>query len=116
MKPWFPTPRIEDLGTETFEGIACSKRRVVMAQDDVKSDMIVLLSPKQKNMPVKMTVTANVPASPGQPAMPMQSIVLFKNYNFATPANSLFEIPADYTQIMDMMEVMTGKAPRDSGP
>lgn len=103
-----PAPRIEDLGTETFEGVACSKRRVVMEQDGVKSDMVVLLSPKVKDMPVKMTATANVPAQAGQPAMPMQSVILFRNYNFATPADSLFEIPADYSQVMDMMEIMAG--------
>ena len=99
-------PKIEDLGTETFEGVACSKRRISTTEDGVKSDMTVLLSPKQKNMPVKMSVSANVPMQPGQPAMPMQTTILFKNYDFAKPDPSLFAVPAGYAKINDMMEIM----------
>lgn len=101
-----PPPKIEDLGTETYQGVACLKRRMTMVQQGVRSEMIMLFSPKQKNMPVKMTMTATVPTAPGQPGMPIQSVVLFKNYDFSTPADSLFAIPADYVKAASMQEIM----------
>ena len=99
-------PQIEELGTETYEGEACTKRRVTMVQQGVRSEMIMLFSPKQKNMPVKMTMNATVPTTPGQPGMPIQSIILFKNYDFSTPADSLFSIPADYVKAASMQQIM----------
>lgn len=99
-------PQIEDLGTETFEGEACLKRRVTMEQRGVRSEMIMLFSPKHKNMPVKMTMKATVPVAPGQPGMPVQSVILFKNYDFSVPADGLFEIPADYAKAASMQAVM----------
>ncbi len=104
-------PKIEDLGTETYEGVACSKRRVSMVQQGIRNEMIMLFSPKQKNMPVKMTLNASVPTAPGRPAMPIQSIVLFRNYDFSTPADSLFTIPADYVQAASMQEIMMESMP-----
>ena len=101
-----PAPVIEDLGTETYEGVACAKRRVLMELEGVQGEMTLLLSPQLQGMPVKITMNATMPAQPGQPAMPIQSVVLFKNYDFSTPADSLFVIPEDYTRIQDMMEVM----------
>ena len=85
-------PKIEELGTETYEGEACIKRRVAMVEQGIRTDMIMLFSPKQKNMPVKMTVTANAPMGEGQPAMPIQSVVLFQNYDFSVPDEALFAI------------------------
>ncbi len=99
-------PKIEDLGTETYEGETCLKRRVTMVQDGVRSDMTMLLSPRQKNMPVKMTATTSAPMAPGQPAMPVQSAILFKNYSFSTPDPALFAIPSDYVQAASMQEIM----------
>ena len=99
-------PQIEELGTETYEGEACIKRRVTMVQEGLRTDMIMLFSPKQKNMPVKMTVTANASLGEGQPAMPIQSVVLFKNYDFSAPAAGLFAVPADYVQAASMQAVL----------
>lgn len=99
-------PQIEELGTETYEGEACIKRRVTMVQQGIRSVMVMLFSPKQKNMPVKMTMNATVPTGPGQPPMPVQSVILFKNYDFSAPADSLFAIPADYVQAPSMQQLM----------
>jgi hypothetical protein len=102
------SPKVEDLGSEAVDGVTCAKRRVTMVQEGVKSDMTVWLSPKLKDMPVKMAVNATLPAQPGQPAMPMQTTILFKNYDFSAPDASLFAVPAGYTRANDMMEIMMG--------
>jgi hypothetical protein len=99
-------PVIEELGTETYEGEACIKRRVTVVQQGIRSDMTMLFSPRLKNMPVKMVMNATVPAGPGQAGMPIQSTVLFKNYDFAKPADSLFAIPADYVRAPSMQTIM----------
>ena len=104
-------PTIEELGTETYEGEACIKRRVTMVQEGLRSDMIMLFSPKQKNMPVKMTLTANASMGEGQPAMPIQSVLLFKNYDFSAPDAALFAIPADYAKASGMQEIMMESMP-----
>jgi hypothetical protein len=104
-------PQIEELGTETYEGVACVKRRVTMVQQDIRSEMTMLFSPMQKNMPVKMTMTAMLPAAAGRPAMPMQSTILFKNYDFSTPAAALFAIPADYVKAPSMQAIMRENMP-----
>ena len=104
-------PKIEELGTETYEGEACIKRRVTMVQEGLRSDMIMLFSPKQKNMPVKMTLTANASMGEGQPSMPIQSVLLFKNYDFSTPDASLFAILADYVKAAGMQEIMMESMP-----
>ena len=99
-------PKIEELGTETYEGEECIKRRVAMVEQGIRTDMIMLFSPKNKNMPVKMTVTANAPMGAGQPSMPIQSVVLFKNYDFSTPDAAQFALPSDYVQAASMQAVM----------
>ncbi len=99
-------PQIEELGTEMFEGVKCIKRRMIMQSGAMESDMIMLFSPEQKDMPVKMTVKANAASGPGQSAMPIETVILFKNYDFSTPDASLFEIPSDYTQAGSVQEVM----------
>ncbi|HAL91468.1 MAG TPA: hypothetical protein DCM68_00360 [Verrucomicrobia bacterium] len=104
-------PKIEELGTETYEGVSCIKRRMTMVQEGVRSEMIMLFSPKQKNMPVKMTMNASVTTAPGQPGMPIQSVILFKNYDFSTPDDSLFAIPAGYVQAASMQEIMMESMP-----
>jgi len=99
-------PIIKELGSEIFEGVDCVKRSMVMKVGPMESDMTMLFSPKQKDMLVKMTVKANMPLRPGQPAMPIETVILFKNYDFSTPDASLFEIPSDYTQAASVNEVM----------
>lgn len=99
-------PKIEDLGTEDYQGEACLKRRIAMAPQGIATEMTMLLSPKQKNMPVKITMNATMPAGPGQPGRPVQSVVLFKNYDFSKPADSLFVLPADYVQAASVQAVM----------
>jgi hypothetical protein len=103
-----PTPRIEELGTEEYEGVTCVKRRVTMEQEGMKSRIDILFSPKVRDMPVKMTVQASLPPGMGQPDMPMESTVLFRNYDFGTPDDSQFAVPADYDEVSDMMEIMMG--------
>ena len=104
-------PAIEELGTETYEGEACIKRRVTMVQNGIRSEMVMLFSPKQKNMPVKIAMTANAPMGAGQPSMPIQSVVLFKNYDFSTPAGDLFTIPSDYVQAANMQSILMESMP-----
>ena len=104
-------PAIEDLGTETYEGEACIKRRVTMVQNGIRSEMVMLFSPKQKNMPVKISMTANAPMGAGQPSMPIQSVILFKNYDFSTPAGDLFAIPSDYVQAANMQSILMESMP-----
>lgn len=99
-------PKIEELGTETYEGEACVKRRVSLTEQGVATDMIMLFSPKQKNMPVKITATASASLGEDRPAMPIQSVVLFKNYDFSAPDAAQFAIPADYVQAASVQEVM----------
>lgn len=99
-------PKIEELGTEPYEGEDCIKRRIAMVEQGIRTDMIMLFSPKNKNMPVKMTVTANAPMGAGQPSMPIQSVVLFKNYDFSTPDAAQFALPPDYVQAASMQAVM----------
>jgi len=104
-----PDFKVTEAGTEVFEGIVCKKRHVTMKDPDGASQEIdILVSPKQKNMPVKMTATSQVEAEPGQPPMTIVSVVLFKNYVFGAPAASLFVIPKDYTRAASMSEVMMG--------
>ena len=62
-------------------------------------------------MPVKMTLTANASMGEGQPSMPIQSVILFKNYDFSVPADSLFAIPADFVQAAGMQEIMMESMP-----
>ena len=104
-------PQIENLGTEIYEGEPCLKRRVTMSQQGIRSEMTMLFSPRLKNMPVKMTMTATVPTTPGKPAMPIQSVILFKNYDFSVPDDSLFVVPADYVQAASMQEIMMESMP-----
>lgn len=99
-------PKIEELGTEPYEGEDCIKRRIAMVEQGIATDMIMLFSPKNKNMPVKMTVTANAPMGAGQPAMPIQSVIFFKNYDFSVPDAAQFAIPADYVQAASLQAVM----------
>ena len=99
-------PRVEELGTETHEGVVCIKRRVTDVRKNFRNEMTVLFSPDQKNMPVKMTINAATQYAPGQPFHPVQNVIVFKNYDFSTPDDSLFAIPADYVKASSMQAVM----------
>ena len=57
-------------------------------------------------MPVKMTANSTLPAVAGSPAVPVQSTILFRNYDFSAPAAEAFALPADYAQAASMQEVM----------
>lgn len=99
--------KIQEMGTEVYEGVTCKKRRMtVKLPDEGDQVMDMLFSPVQKNMPVKMTANAQMKTEPGQPPMAITSVILFKNYRFGAPAASLFTIPKDYTQAKDMQEIM----------
>ena len=104
-------PKLEDLGTENYEGEACLKRRAILGQQGATSELIMLLSPRQKNMPVKMTINATVPATADRPPLPILTVVLFKNYDFSAPADSLFALPADYAKAANMQEIMMASMP-----
>ena len=99
--------KLEELGTETYENVACKKRRMTVTMTDGETQVLdMLFSPAQKNMPVKMTATVKLETEPGKPPMDISSVVLFKNYKFAVPAASLFVVPKDYAQAKDMEEIM----------
>jgi len=111
-------PKLEDDGTEVYEGVTCKRRRMtVPIEDGANSEMTLLFSPAQKNMPVKITsVTKKVAAEPGAEPMTITAVILFKNYVFAAPAAALFVIPKDYTQAKDVTEMMmSGGGPAAGG-
>ena len=94
---------ITDMGTETYNGEKCTKKRIVI-QNDASSTMDILFSPKNKKMPVKITATANDAAQDGKDAAVVEMI--FTNYDFTKPAATLFAIPADYAEAATMEEAM----------
>jgi hypothetical protein len=99
--------KLQDAGTEVYEGVTCKKRRMtVTLPDEGTQVMDMLCSPAQKNMPVKMTTTAKMKIEPDQPPKTITSVILFKNYKFGAPAATLFTIPKDYTQAANMQEIM----------
>jgi len=101
--------KLEELGTEVFEKVTCKKRRMTVKLPDGGTQVMdMLFSPEQKNMPVKMTATAQIETEPGQPPMTINSVILFRNYTFGAPDAALFVLPKDYTQAKDMAEVMMG--------
>lgn len=99
-------PQIEELGTETHEGVVCIKRRVTDVRKDFRNEMTILFSPDQKNMPVKMTMNATMPYGSDAAGHAVQNVIVFKNYDFSTPDDSLFAIPADYVKASSMTAVM----------
>ena len=100
---------LKDAGSEVFEGVACKKRRLtVKIPDQGTQVMDILFSPKQKNMPVKMTANAQIKMEQGAEPMAMTTVILFKNYRFGPQPAALFTIPKDYAKAKDMQEVMMG--------
>lgn len=100
-------PKLEDTGTEVYEGVTCKRRRMTVPMENgERSEMTLLFSPAQKNMPVKITSVTQVAGEPGAEPTAVTAVVLFKNYQFAAPAANLFVIPKDYTQAKDMTEMM----------
>jgi hypothetical protein len=107
VKP--PQVKMEELGTEVYEGVTCKKRRMtVTSADGTVNVMTLLFSPAQKDMPVKIDSQVTVVPEPGAEPMTVTSVVLIKNYEFGAPAASLFTIPKDYTQAANMSEIMMG--------
>ncbi len=102
-----PQYKLEELGTEVFEGATCKKRLMtVTLKDGTTSQMTMLFSPAQKNMPVKIDSQTKIVTEPGKEPMPVTSVILFKNYQFAAPDAGLFAIPKDYVQAASMSEIM----------
>jgi len=90
---------VTDKGSETYEGEKCAKKQVEIKGDNPMT-FDILLSPKNKNMPVKTVSTIAIPDQSGRTSGGNTAMVtiLFKNYDFKKPDASLFEIPKDYTQ------------------
>ena len=102
-----PSYKLEEAGTEVYEGVACKKRIMTLTlSDGTTSVMTMLTSPAQKNMPVKIDAQTNVTPEPGAKPVAIASVLLFKNYRFEAPDAGLFSIPKDYTQAANMAEVM----------
>ena len=40
------------------------------------------------------------------PGHAVQNVILYKNYDFSTPDDSLFTIPSDYVKAASMQEIM----------
>lgn len=101
---------LKNMGRETFEGVNCIKKRLTVNDGNGETHtMDILFSPKVKNMPVKITALIAIPTDEGDDKQQIASEILFKNYNFATPAASLFAIPSGYTKADSMEEaVMAG--------
>lgn len=99
-------PKIEELGTETCEGVVCTKRRITDVRENYRNETTTLFSPEQKNMPVKSTTVLSQTFSPGSPAHETQNIIVYRNYDFSTPDDSLFTVPDDYTKAGSMKECM----------
>ena len=81
-----PDFKIEELGKEDVDGIACDKRRVTITAADGKAQTLTMwASAAAKNMPIKVEMTT-----------PAAMVMTFKDYDFKKPADDLFAIPADY--------------------
>jgi hypothetical protein len=102
---------LTDAGAEVFEGVTCQKKRLTVKLAEGTQTMDLLLSPAQKNMPVKISSTAQVPTVGA-----VTSVILFKNYNFNPPDAALFVIPADYTKAGNLQEAMLGVAAPTPSP
>ena len=102
-------PKIEELGTETCEGVVCIKRRITDVRENYRNETTTLFSPEQKNMPVQSTTVLSQTLSPGSPAHETQNVIAYRNYDFSTPDDSLFTVPDDYTKASSLMECMPAK-------
>ncbi len=104
-----PQYKLEELGAEVFEGATCKKRRMTLTlKEGTVSEMTMLFSPAQRDMPVKIDSQTKMVTEPGAEPMLVTSVMLFKNYVFSAPEASLFTIPKDYTQAANMSEIMMG--------
>lgn len=107
--PVVTMPKIEELGTETYEGVVCIQRRITDVRESYRNETTTLFSPEQKNMPVKSTTVLSQTLSPGSPAHETRNVIVYRNYDFSTPDDDLFTIPDDYTKASSMMECMPAK-------
>jgi len=92
---------ITELGREDYNGESCVKKRLHI-EDDESGSTVILFSPANKNMPVKMT-----PEMAGD-AGDIGAVVVFSNYSFAKPGADVFTVPADYTEAANEQEAMRG--------
>lgn len=86
-------PRVEELGTETHEGVVCIKRRVTDVRKNFRNEMTVLFSPDQKNMPVKMTINAATQYAPGQPSIPSRTSLSSRTTTSPPPTTACSRSP-----------------------
>ena len=100
-----PEYTVTDLGTEVFNDERCNKKRIVIKGDE-SSTIDILFSPKQRNMPVKMTTGLNGDAKSDEESV--VAVMAFTDYVFEKPDASLFTIPKDYTEAVTMEEAMGG--------
>lgn len=109
-------PRIEELGTETYEGVVCIKRRITDVRENYRNETTTLFSPEQKNMPVKSTTVVTHSSPPSSLAHEVQNVMVYQNYDFSTPDDSLFTIPADYVKASSMQECMPASFQKPAAP
>jgi len=112
-----PSYKLEEAGTEVYEGVTCKKRIMTVTQTDGNTCVMTMLtSPAQKSMPVKINTQTQVIPEPGAQPVSIVSVLVFKNYRFEAPEAGLFSIPKDYTQAANMAEVMMGGSAGATAP
>ena len=109
-------PQIEELGTETYEGVVCIKRRITDVRENYRNETTTLFSPEQKNMPVKSTTVVTHSSPPSSLAHEVQNVMVYQNYDFSTPDDSLFTIPANYVKASSMQECMPANFQKPAAP
>ena len=99
-------PQVEELGTETYEGVVCIKRRITDVRDNYRNETTTLFSPEQQNMPVQSTTVITQSFPDGSPARETRNVIEYKNYDFSIPEDELFTVPADYVKAASLKECM----------
>lgn len=100
---------IREAGNEEYEGTVCKKRVVtVTIPAQGTQEFEILFSPKQRNMPVKMQMTMQMTLDPEKQPRKFSALITFANYRFGVQPQTLFQLPANYTQVKDMQAVILG--------
>lgn len=92
-----PKLEIVDLGKETVDGHACTKKQIKQAGAPAGEKVLWWAATDLKDMPIK----AEISTADGNAAT-----LHFTNYNFAKPAASLFTVPAGLKKYNSMQELM----------
>ncbi len=91
-----PKVRETQLGKETIDGHSCTKNKVIVTDDDGKTqEATVWNATDLKNFPIQMQMKekdANI-------------LMTYKNVQFTKLAAKQFEPPADYTKHQSMQEL-----------